>query len=92
MWISKAKYKAKMRRLEKLEDEQAITFGVQHYALHYDKFLPMAEGYHVTGKSESVNELVCAIANHLGFKYESPGKGGIIPPAHAPLPEVKPRK
>jgi hypothetical protein len=52
----------------------------------------MADGFLVTGKSVCVNELVCAIANHLGFKYESPGKGGIIPPAHAPLPEVKPRK
>jgi hypothetical protein len=87
MWISKAKYLELCQRILELEKNQVVTFGVPMYAIGNEEFRPGADMDTVSGKPVRINELVCAIANHLGFKYKQPGKGGITPPPAVVAPD-----
>jgi hypothetical protein len=88
MWISRSKYNSLLERLTKLEARESadeITFG--HYSAwcsakyNEDKFLPAEyRREYLSGERVSARELICLIANHLGFKYEPEQSGKLVTP------------
>ncbi len=80
MWISKARLKDLERRIVELEKNQIVTFGVPMYTVGEEAYRPGADMDSVVGKPVRINELVCAIANYLGFKYRKADAGGIQAP------------
>lgn len=86
MWISKQDYLKLVERIEKLEQSQEVVYGryVGGLTLLSRSWME-SHSYGIAGKRVSVRELLCKMANHLGFYYEDTQPGYLA----APRAEVK---
>lgn len=82
MWISRAKYMELVERINKLEERRRpIVFGAPEFSIRPDKFMPLpVHGPNIEGTPVTDSDLLCMIANHLGFTHTKAVPGGITPP------------